>query len=398
MMGAGSRLATVTASLLSLAAFCQSARAQAQPSYPPPQGSHPGTTSPGGQYAPAPYAPPGAGQSPPAGTPPAQYPPAEPAQHRQSPQGSGQGTWNVPQYAPRVDSQRYAGDLELGSLYGMSAAYGVALGVWFDVELDLSDPGLALIAPAVLGVGAPVGVYFWNESSRLKRGVPAAVAAGLTLGAGEGLAIAGYQYVTNDEDSSIGFRGLSRIVVMSSTLGGAAGFVAGSLQEPSPYLSALVSSGAIWGAAIGSAIGYGRSEEGVGYGRSNDTGALGGLIGYNVGIAGAAAMATAFVPTEDQLIWMWSGAGIGAAVSLPVFLFYAGDDTPPAKRGFVFTGVAMSLGIVAGGVFAPRRGSGAASSEANRLSDSPFGVRLSHFGLAPVGPRGLGFGVSGTLN
>jgi hypothetical protein len=49
---------------------------------------------------------------------------------------------------------------------------------------------------------------------------------------------------------------------------------------------------------------------------------------------------------------MWAGAGIGVAASLPVFLFYAGDDGPPAKRGFLFMGTATTLGIAAGAIFA----------------------------------------------
>jgi hypothetical protein len=45
-------------------------------------------------------------------------------------------------------------------------------------------------------------------------------------------------------------------------------------------------------------------------------------------------------------------AGIAGLLSLPVFLFYAGESTPPAKRGLVFSGTAMLLGIGAGAVFA----------------------------------------------
>ena len=53
---------------------------------------------------------------------------------------------------------------------------------------------------------------------------------------------------------------------------------------------------------------------------------------------------------------MWLGGGIGAAVSLPVYLFYIGDGGPPAKRGLLFSATATTLGIVAGGVFGPEYG------------------------------------------
>ena len=36
----------------------------------------------------------------------------------------------------------------------------IGLGVWFGAEAKIKDPGLFLIAPAILGVAGPVGVYF----------------------------------------------------------------------------------------------------------------------------------------------------------------------------------------------------------------------------------------------
>jgi hypothetical protein len=79
----------------------------------------------------------------------------------------------------------------------------------------------------------------------------------------------------------------------------------------------------------------------------------GGLIGFNAGLVVTMGLSTAFVPTLDQLSWMWLGGGIGALVSLPVYLFYVGEGGPPAKRGLLFSATATTLGIVAGGVFGP---------------------------------------------
>jgi hypothetical protein len=63
----------------------------------------------------------------------------------------------------------------------------------------------------------------------------------------------------------------------------------------------------------------------------------------------------AFVPTLDQLSWMWLGGGLGALISLPVYLLYLGDG-PPAKRGLLFSATATTLGIIVGGVFGPELG------------------------------------------
>ncbi len=96
------------------------------------------------------------------------------------------------------------------------------------------------------------------------------------------------------------------------------------------------------------------------------------MIGFNVGLAAAAGLSTVYIPSYRALSYMWAGAGIGAAVSLPVYLLYAGDNRPPAKRGLVFSGTATTLGIVLGALLAGT-GSDSASSE----SDSHF-ARLDY--------------------
>jgi hypothetical protein len=245
---------------------------------------------------------------------------------------------------------------EMGLLYASSVVYGVGMGVEFSSEVKIHDPGLFLIAPALLGVVAPVGAYALDQPT-MRRGVPSAISAGLLLGAGEGLGIAGTQMVSASSANAWGFRGLSRSVAIGSTLGGVGGWLAGTWLEPPPNTSALALSGAVWGTAIGSMFGYGASPASYNFrganGRANDWAAVGGLVGYNIGALGAAAFGTVAAVSDGQLQWMWAGAGIGAAVSLPVFLFYAGDGGPPAKRGFVFMGTATTLGIVAAAIFAP---------------------------------------------
>ena len=104
----------------------------------------------------------------------------------------------------------------MGTLYAASAAYGIGLGVWLDAELELDDPGILLIPPTLFGVAAPVGAYFLNRP-RLPRGVPGATAAGLVIGAGEGLGIASVQMVTAADPW--GFTGLSRAMTLGSTVG-----------------------------------------------------------------------------------------------------------------------------------------------------------------------------------
>jgi hypothetical protein len=137
--------------------------------------------------------------------------------------------------------------------------------------------------------------------------------------------------------------------------------------------------------------GYGASGEGLSYGKANDSAALGGLIGFNVALAATAGLSTVYIPSWKALSWMWVGGGLGAAVSLPVFLFYAKDEGPPAKRGLLFSGTATTLGIVAGAVFAGFDDSDSASAD----DDNGF-ARIES--IAPLHvPGGIGFGLSGTI-
>src|SRR4029079_6803225 len=96
------------------------------------------------------------------------------------------------------------------------------------------------------------------------------------------------------------------------------------------------------------------------------------------------ALSTAIVPSLDQLTWMWIGSGVGALVSLPVYLFYLAYG-PPAKRALVFSAPATTVGIVLGGVFGPALGGVGLSGE------GPRWARLDY--LTPV-PLAVRFGFS----
>jgi hypothetical protein len=242
-----------------------------------------------------------------------------------------------------------ASDAEVGTLYALSVGYGIGTGIWLDAELGIDDPGLQFLPPAILGVAAPVSVFFLNRP-RMPRGMPAAISAGLVLGTGEAIGIAGYQFVHAEPGDEISFRGFSTAVFLGSTAGAAAGYVTAVTMEPSPKTSILLVSSAAWGTVVGSMFGYGSSTSGTSFGMANDTAALGGLIGFNVGMVGAAALSTVWVPSYESLSWMWIGFGAGLAVSLPVYLFYAGGDHD-ARRGLIVQGTVGTLGLVAGAVF-----------------------------------------------
>jgi hypothetical protein len=277
----------------------------------------------------------------------------------------------------------------------MSAGYGVGTGIWLDAELGIEDPGMRFLPPVILGLAAPVGVFFLDRP-RMPSGIPAAIAVGMAIGAGEGVGIASYQFVTAKEGEGWGFRGFSRAVFIGSTAGTALGTVAAFTMEPSPKTSILLASGVGWGTIVGSAFGYGTTRAHSDFGEANDGAALGGLIGYNAGLVGTAALSTVWVPSYKSLEWMWLGFGAGAAISLPVYLFYMGGDHDP-RRGLIFQGTAATLGLVAGAIFTmdSRDSAKIAPSGALASARPPF-FQVTGGGLMPV-PQGMGFTLSGLL-
>lgn len=325
-------------------------------------------------HAQAPAAPPGYGA------------PAAPPGPAPAPYGY-QGGYAAPYVA---SSPARRSGTEIGLLYATAVAYGVGLGVWLDAEIGVEDPAVFMIAPAVLGVAAPAGVYVL-DTPPLRRGFAAAITAGAVIGAGEGIGLSSLQFVTSKKEDAWGFRGLARSTAIGATLGAAGGAVLGALQTPSPRSSVLMTSGVTWGSAIGAMFGYGASQAGVGYGLANDKAAIGGVIGYNVGLVATGALSAVYIPTTTSLQWMWAGAGIGFTASLPVYLFYAGKDGPPAKRGLLFSGTATTLGIAAGALFTA--GSREDSAES---SGRPKLARVTTIGPLAM-PGTLGVSVAGEL-
>ena len=303
--------------------------------------------------------------------------------------------------APASPLQGYAAapasDVEIGTLYGLSVGYGVGVGVWLDAELKIDDPGLVFLPPAILGVAAPVGVFLLDRP-RMPRGMPAAIAAGMAIGAGEGIGLASYQYVHSDGSDAWGFRGFARSVFIGSTAGTAVGYLTAVAMEPSPKTSLLMGSSVLWGTAIGSMFGYGGSRAGSEFGDANDSASLAGFIGYNAGLLGSAALSTVWVPSYQSLEWMWLGFGAGLGVSLPVYLFYAGGDHD-VRRGLIVQGTAATLGLAAGAIFTMD-----SSDSASAPRDGLFGgtpgpgqrVTITGGGLMPV-VGGFGVQLSGLL-
>ena len=342
--------------------------------------------------------------------------PQQPYQpYPQQPYQPGYGGGYQPPY--QTPGRPVSSPLEIGLLYVTAASWGVGTGIWIDSEISTAkgehiDPAAAIVAPAILGVAAPLGVFAADRIPRtpMSAGLPSAIAGGMILGAGEGLGIWGHTMVTHECDSSNapiscrgqpGFTELGRAIFVGSTIGGVAGGVGYYFLKPSPKTNFFLISAGAWGAIAGSFMGGGASDEGSAWEETDDAVSTGGLVGFNVFLAAAAGASFLWKPSWSQLGGMWAGYAIGTVLSTPIYFAYIDSGDP--RRGLIAQSLLGTLGIV-GGALLFGRPDPAGTLENVEDPHRPkyarggdkFIPHITSGGLMPV-QGGMGANVQGTL-
>ncbi len=294
------------------------------------------------QPQPAPYPP-----APPYQAPqPAPYPAPQPAPYPPQPAP----VWPAPYPPPAPVFQppvpppsRFRSPGEMAFLYGTTFAYGVGAGIWIDALADEKDPGIAFIAPLLLGAAVPIGMYAWDVNQEFDRGVPSSIATGLLLGGFEGAAISGLQWqlTGNGGPNSWTFRTWTTVTWAASTAGGIGGYLFGEWARPDPRSLGLIASSAGWGALTGIMFGSGVVSDGKDAGSGA---AVWGFAGYNAGIVIAGAVSTVYVPSWQSIKYMWLGEVAGTLATTPVYLFYIGSSADP-RHGLIANAVGGLAGL-----------------------------------------------------
>jgi hypothetical protein len=234
-------------------------------------------------------------------------------------------------------------------LYGTSLAYGIGSGVWIDALAQETDPGIAVIAPAALGAGVPLGLYAWDYFDEFDRGVPSTMATGLLLGGVEGIAIAGLQWqlTSGAPGRAWSFRGETTAAFLGATVGGVSGYAFGEFLQPDPRSLAFISSGAAWGTLAGVLLGGGV----VGTSRDiGDGAAVWGFAGYNAGVVATGAISLLYTPSWETLKYMWLGEIVGTAATTPVYLFYINSNNDNLHHGMIANAVGGMAGLAVAAV------------------------------------------------
>ncbi len=333
------------------------------PQQPPPAQPYPQQQPPPQGYAPQPLQPlpPAQPQPPPQAYPPQPQPPpqAYPPQQLPPPGYVQQPPPPIAAPAPAVPST-HRDDGEMAFLYATSVAWGLGTGVWIDGLANVHDPGVAVIAPAVFIAAAPIAIYLFDSNYELARGVPSSMATGLTLGAVEGIAIAGtqWQYTGNGGSGYWGFNGDATLTFALSTAGGVAGYLYGEWYQPDPRSLSFITSSAGWGALSGLFIGAGAESPTWVNGNSGNTSpatyfgdgaSVGGLVGYNAGIVVSGVLTLAnYVPSWRTQQAMWLGYFLGTALGSLIYFGYIGQSD--AHHGMLANGFGGLAGVAVAAV------------------------------------------------
>jgi hypothetical protein len=113
-----------------------------------------------------------------------------------------------------------------------------------------------------------------------------------------------------------------------------------------------------------------------------DGGSIGGLIGYNAGIASTGAISFLYTPTWHTQTWMWIGYAIGTAGASIIYPFYLLDSN--ASKDIHHGLIANSLGGLAGVAVAGVLTSGAADAVESDLQKSTINKLPFQLGFAPT--------------
>ncbi|MFO0680069.1 MAG: hypothetical protein U0169_26340 [Polyangiaceae bacterium] len=265
---------------------------------------------------------------------------------------------------------------EMYFLYGASVAYGVGSGVWLDSLFKVNDPGLAIIAPIALGAAMPVGVYLWDNYAEFHRGVPSSTALGLTLGAMEGMGIAGVQWQHSGAGNTWPFATQTTLTFLGATGGAVGGYAFGEWLRPDPRAVGFIGSGAGWGTLTGILFGSGLSARN---GDWKDGASIAGLVGFNAGIVASGALSTFYTPSWNTQKWMWAGYGLGVAATSIVYIFY-GAAGQNASNGLIANAIGGVGGLTLAAILTARNTD---PEDRTATFTPPF-----QLGFSPTGPSG----------
>lgn len=284
---------------------------------------------------------------------------------------------------------------ELTALYAAALLYGLGTSAWVALQIRPENFGTALLPFAIITPATLAAVALADNYRPLRHGVPHAIAAGLYLGLGEGIWLAGYQnaYAAQHGARRWSAERVSSALWVTTSLGAVAGGLIGAWRRPTPGRVSFTASTAIWGGLLSaftaSAVVPDRDE------RSQYAFVVGSM-GYNAGLVAGLLFGPAIAPSVTRVRLTDLGGLFGGLAFVGAYALLASERDSRVMLGGAAVGSALGLGITwwaTSGMPADRSHDALLPAIGRRTST---GVASIQPVLAPV-PGGVLAGISGEL-
>lgn len=236
---------------------------------------------------------------------------------------------------------------ELATLYATAIFYGLGTSAWLALQAEPDNVAGALIPFATLTPAAAAAIALADSWRPLRHGIPHAIAAGMYLGFGEGLWLAGFQRAyasAHDDVEKWGAQRTSTALWLCATGGGLAGGLIGAINRPTPGRVSFTASSAIWSGALGGFVAHALSSDASQRGQM--TYLVGGLA-YNAGLLAGIVFGPVVAPSVARVRYVDLGGLFGALLVGGGYALLVGEADSRVGMGVAAVGGALGLGIAA---------------------------------------------------
>ena len=236
---------------------------------------------------------------------------------------------------------------ELTTLYATAILYGLGTSAWLALQVEPDNVAGALIPFATLTPAAAAVVALADGWRPLRHGIPHAIAAGMYLGFGEGLWLAGFQRAYASAHAGVELWGAQRISTalwLCATGGGLAGGLIGAINRPTPGRVSFTASSAIWSGALGAFVAHALSPD------ASERGQLTYLVGglaYNAGLLAGILFGPVVAPSVARVRYADLGGLFGALLVGGGYALLVADADSRVGLGLAAGGGVLGLGITA---------------------------------------------------
>src|SRR6185369_14931296 len=234
---------------------------------------------------------------------------------------------------------------EMTFLYSTAFVYGLGTSAWVALMTQPKNLGGAILPFAVLTTAAVGGVSLADSYRPFRKGVPQSIASGAYLGFGEGIWLVGIQHAgaaRRDDGSAWDGKPVASALWGGATLGALGGGLVGALRQPTPGRVSFTLSTSLWG---GLATSFAAAAFSADESRRTELAFKAGMVGYNVGLAGALIFAPSIAPSVARVRFVDLGGIGGGLIGAGLYTLAAGGGESRASLGAASAGTILGLGL-----------------------------------------------------